>query len=338
MSDVDAADTLGLGGTYFDPLWRIRVDLTPLECELLRSPWVRRLQFISHAGAVSVATTQTYSRLEHSLGVFALVAYFTPHDVAARASAPLHDIGHLPLSHTFEGLHGLDHHALGRVRIMSMDGVLRRHGLTAAQVIAIDDRARESGRCGPDEKLGIDHLDSFVRSGQANGRTVTSPPLLLENLRLTNGTVNTDADTARELVRLIVAEARAQRSPVNVVCSAVLRSFTQALLEAHDDQAVTTWTDEEYWSALLNDPGVGDAAADFRRAPHEWIATQVPVNSAAQRPAASGISFSITKSYLALPTVDGARPTDLVEVTALADSLPLHFEIRRSVVPIDTTR
>jgi hypothetical protein len=27
----DAADTLGIDGTYFDPLWRIRVNLTPLE-------------------------------------------------------------------------------------------------------------------------------------------------------------------------------------------------------------------------------------------------------------------------------------------------------------------
>ena len=330
MSDVNAADTLGLRGTYFDPLWRIRVELTPLERELLRSPWVRRLQFIAHAGAVSIATTQTYSRLEHSLGVFALTAHFTPHDEAARASALLHDVGHLALSHTFEGLRGMDHHALGHDRIMSMDGLLRRHGLTGPQLIAIDDEARHTGYRKPDEMLGIDHLDSFVRSGQANGRTITSPPLLLEKLRLTNGVVDTDVATARELIRLIVAEARAQRSSVNVVCSAVLRSFTQTLIEAHDDQTVATWTDHEYWSVLLNDPTVGDSAADFRRAPHEWKATQVAVDRAAQRPAASGISFSITKSYLALPTVNGAPPIDLRDVTALADSLPLHFEIHRS--------
>src|SRR5690625_1373094 len=96
----DAADTLGIGGSWFDPLWRVPVELSPLERALLDSWPVRRLGMVAHAGAAALTTTQTYSRLEHSLGVLALVAHFAPQDALARATALLHDVGHLPFSHT----------------------------------------------------------------------------------------------------------------------------------------------------------------------------------------------------------------------------------------------
>ncbi len=65
----EAVDTLGNDGVYFDPLSRIEVRLTATEQRLLRTWPVRRLAFIAHAGAASITTVQTYSRLEHSLGV-----------------------------------------------------------------------------------------------------------------------------------------------------------------------------------------------------------------------------------------------------------------------------
>ncbi len=52
-----AADVLGEGGTYWDPLWRVGVVLTPLERDLLRCWPVRRLAFIAYAGASSMVTT-----------------------------------------------------------------------------------------------------------------------------------------------------------------------------------------------------------------------------------------------------------------------------------------
>lgn len=121
-----SADTLGINGTFIDPLWRIEVRLTPIEQDLLRSWWVRRLGFINHAGAASATTTQSYTRLEHSLGLLALVSHFTPNDHHARVAALLHDIGHLPFSHTFEQVAGLDHHVLGTQRIQDLSAVLER--------------------------------------------------------------------------------------------------------------------------------------------------------------------------------------------------------------------
>jgi HD superfamily phosphohydrolase len=75
---IGSCDTLGTGGTFRDPLWRAVVPLTALEQDLLRCWWVRRLNFVAHAGAAVIATTQSYSRLEHSLGLLALVVHLTP--------------------------------------------------------------------------------------------------------------------------------------------------------------------------------------------------------------------------------------------------------------------
>ncbi|WP_461143539.1 HD domain-containing protein [Salinifilum aidingensis] len=138
------ADVLGTGGVYRDPLWRVTVQLSDLEQELLRSWWVRRLGFVSHAGAASIATTQSYTRLEHSLGLLALTAHFAPDDAPARAAALLHDVGHLPLSHTFEGVVGLEHHQLGAQRIGELAGVLAAHGLDPEEVIAVEAGRRAS--------------------------------------------------------------------------------------------------------------------------------------------------------------------------------------------------
>lgn len=165
------ADVLGASGTFFDPVWRIEVELRPLERQLLRSRWVRRLAFVSHAGASSIATTQSYSRLEHSLGLLALVAHFAPEDRAARVAALLHDVGHLPFSHTFEGLAGLDHHALGATRIRELAPLLQEHGVDAEEVIAIDRGDRPSVLHNAVGALRLDHLESFVRSGRSHGRT-----------------------------------------------------------------------------------------------------------------------------------------------------------------------
>ncbi|WP_330316089.1 HD domain-containing protein [Streptomyces platensis] len=65
----------------------------------------------------------------HSCGVLALVAHFRPEDELLRVAALLHDIGNLPLSHTLEGVAGLDHHAIG-VQLVQSDPirpVLEKH-------------------------------------------------------------------------------------------------------------------------------------------------------------------------------------------------------------------
>ena len=196
---MSSSDTLGTSGVFTDPMWRVSVALTPLEQDLLRCWWVRRLGFIAHAGAAVITTTQSYTRLEHSLGLLTLVAHFDPDDEVARAAALLHDIGHLPFSHTFEGVAGLDHHQLGADRIEELGPILRRHGVEASAVIDVEAGRRPSVLHGPAGALSLDHLESFVRSARSHGRTREPPPATLARLHIDNGAVSTDARTGAYL-------------------------------------------------------------------------------------------------------------------------------------------
>ncbi|WP_152354544.1 HD domain-containing protein [Brachybacterium subflavum] len=351
MRGIDA-DTLGLDGRWFDPVWRIEIELMPLELELLDAWWVRRLAFIAHAGIASFTTTQSYTRIEHSLGVLALTAHFAPDDRAARATALLHDIGHLPFSHTLEGIAGLDHHRIGRERITELDPMLRRHGLDAAEVIAIDEGTHPSPLTNASGALKLDHLDSFLRSGQAHGRTRTPPREMLERLRLVDGAVDTDEATAHELADLIAAEARHQRAPSNIVPIAVLKHLVTTALEngsGFDAEHLALLTDGELWAALLADPATRELTLELRAHPQRWhlvpsAARGIPAGAAtadgasADSTSADGTSADgapealdvhIRRGYLALPTVDGSAFTD-PQITALEDALPLHLRVVRA--------
>jgi hypothetical protein len=50
----------------------------------------------------------THTRFTHTLGVFTLVAHLCPTDSGLRLIALLHDVGHIPFSHSVERALGLD--------------------------------------------------------------------------------------------------------------------------------------------------------------------------------------------------------------------------------------
>lgn len=319
------ADVLGIGGIYRDPLWRVTVELTPLERELLRSWWVRRLAFVAHAGAAAITTVQTYSRLEHSLGVLALVAHFAPGDACTRAAALLHDIGHLPMSHTFEGVAGLDHHELGSARIAELAPLLDRHGIDAADVQAtVEGRRASVLGGGAPGVLKLDHLDSFVRSGQAHGRTRQPPAMTLQQIRVVDGAVSTDAATAGYLAELIGAEARRHCSMANAVPIGVVRHLATVLLQhapPTNADAVAAMTDDEFWTLLRTDPRTAEPASALRRDPAGWtIGTDVD---------RTGIEVAVTRLYLDLPLVDGQV---LLPERNFIDELPV-LPWRRTIIP-----
>ena len=323
------ADVLGEGGAYRDPVWRIRVELTDLEQALLRCWPVRRLAFIAHAGASAISTTQTYTRIEHSLGVLALVADVSPEDHLARAAALLHDVGHLPLSHTAEGVAGLEHHALGAARIRELDAVLARHGLDADEVIDVVSGRRPSALSGVPGVLKLDHLDSWMRSARVHGRTREPPPQTLARLRVVAGCVSTDPATAGYLVELMVGEAHLHTSAVNVVPTAVVRHLAGILLDAAPAARVAelaAMTDEEFWVLLMTDRSTADAARALRADPTAWhLRDPADVTGGP-----GGIRFTLRRLYLDLPLVDGTpMPTDHPALTALAalPTVPWHCTV-----------
>jgi uncharacterized protein len=330
-----ATDTLGSSGVFQDPLWRVPVRLTALEQELLRCWWVRRLGFIAHAGAAVITTTQSYSRLEHSLGLLALVAHFDPDDQVARAAALLHDIGHLPFSHTFEGVAGLSHHQLGVDRIQELDGVLRRHEVDAAAVIEVEQGRRPSVLHGAANMLRLDHLESLVRSASAHGRTRQPPPATLARVRIVDGAVDTDADTGRYLLELVAGEALSQSSAANVIAAGVMRHCATQLLtnmSAVRRAEVAAMTDHEFWMLLLTDPLTAATAETLRRDPAQWEVVEDSVNRLDDdgSPVEDGsIRYQLSRFYLDLPLVNGRRPAFSPSALAELPAAPWRCVLRR---------
>ncbi|MFI6152874.1 GNAT family N-acetyltransferase [Kitasatospora sp. NPDC051170] len=319
------SNVLGLAPEFTDPLWRTAVRLNPVEAELLRTEPLRRLHFVAHGGASALTTLQSYSRLEHTLGVLALVAHFRPGDEPLRVAALLHDIGHLPLSHTFEGLGGLDHHAIGLelLRTEPIGGVLARHGTGVEEVVGALD-----GLAGRPGLMNLDHLDSYARSGRSAGRLDADPAALLAGLRLEGGVVSADREGAAVLVGAVCAEARLHTSWDNVGPVSVVRRLAGRLLDAPDGPAaaeVARMTDQQLWSAL---DAYEATAAESRRIRYE--AHRLGVEPG--RGDGPGWDFSLRRIYSSAPLVDG-RPVEeeAPELAAQLEELrllPTNFRVR----------
>ena len=323
------AGVTGRSTQYIDPLWRISVDLSPLERDLLRAEPLRRLHMIAHGGAASITTTQTYSRLEHSLGVFALAAHFHPDpvDQPLRAAALLHDVGHLPFSHTFEGIAGLNHHALGAdlLREPAIGGVLTAHGLDPHEIADLLSGRTPSALTPAPGLLSLDHLDSYVRSARFGARLEVEPARLLAAVRLVDGAVSTDLPTARILVDLVCAEARLHVSWDNLAPAAVLQRLAARLLDAgrREPARLARMTDAQAWAALDEAPETRDEAEMLRTRPHLLRVLSLPdvpqADEQAPECAASGWDFALRKIYSSAPLI-GARPLESA-APALADQL-----------------
>lgn len=240
-------------GALYDALWELELPLSAAERDLLAQPTLTRLHHVRHAGAASLTTAQTYSRLEHTVGVFALACHFAPDDAALRAAALLHDVGHLPLSHTLEGIDGLDHHAVG-VAQRSAPGVRAAlAGLDHAAVERIASGETASLLRPGRGRLGLDHLDSFVRAGRVHGWLDRPPHELLAALRVRSGALEAPGGAGDALAALMYANAAFHSHPANVGPTAMLRRSFRRLVAAGVDRAgLDRATDEQLWRLLLS--------------------------------------------------------------------------------------
>ncbi|MGW9171762.1 HD domain-containing protein [Streptomyces decoyicus] len=326
-------NVVGMSPVFTDPLWRISVRLNPVEVDLLRTEPLRRLHFVAHGGASTLSTLQSYSRLEHTLGVLALVAHFRPEDQLLRVAALLHDIGHLPLSHTLEGISGLDHHAIG-LRLLRTDPIqlaLEKHGLRAEAVIAALGEQPPSPLTNRSGLLSLDHLDSYVRSGRSAGRLDTDPAVLLGRIDIERAAVSADRETAASLVGLICAEARLHTSWDNVGPVSAVRRLACRLLDhtTLDPDHLARMTDPQLWSAFDSCAATRAESAMIRYELHRLQVTAGPAPGES-----SGWDYSLRKIYSSAPLVEGQRievsaPELAAELDALR-SLPTEFRVRWS--------
>ncbi|KOT88632.1 hypothetical protein ADK86_31915 [Streptomyces sp. NRRL F-5755] len=306
----------------------------PVEIDLLRTEPLRRLHFIAHGGASTISTLQSYSRLEHTLGVFALVAHFRPADELLRSAALLHDIGHLPLSHTAEGIAGLDHHTIGEQlpRADPIRSVLEKHGIRSESVVAALGRQPASPLTNRSGLLNLDHLDSYVRSGRAAGRLDADPAELLGRLGIVDAAVSAaDRETAASLVGLVRAEARLHISWDNVGPVSVVRRLVGRLLDRSPltSAELARMTDAQLWSALESCTDTRAESDMIRYEPHR-LQVRATMGEG-ERGRVSGWDFSLRKIYGSAPLLEGERlevaaPELAAELAAL-QSLPLTFRV-----------
>jgi HD superfamily phosphohydrolase len=219
----------------WEPLWRLKTSMTDAEVKLLHSSALRRLQYIHHGGCSYMNTQHNTTRLQHTLGVYSLIAYLCPDWPELRIAALLHDIGHSPFSHTLEQLGGIDHHQLTERLLFSseVNGILSEHGFQANEILDIINGAIESPLCNRSNCLQLDHLDSWARSGHITGALSISAQELLTKLILQGSNIATDPETAELLLQLIISEAHYHCSSANIGPNTILNNLV-AKLFAHE--------------------------------------------------------------------------------------------------------
>ncbi|GGG61847.1 hypothetical protein GCM10010918_14290 [Paenibacillus radicis (ex Gao et al. 2016)] len=305
----------GTGGCLWEPMWQLHTGLAPVERELLQSSWVRRLHLIHHCGPMYLNSQLNYSRLQHTLGVFSTIAYFHPKDAELRAAALLHDIGHVPFSHTLERIEGIDHHAITLERIQSPEivDILAAHGLDQSRLLNLITGETASLLRNPNNKLQLDHLDSWVRSAYFSGRLPVMPQTILSRTEEDGGYLYSDLETAKLLKRLIVEEAGIHASTADIGPSALVLHLVQILIDRGQlsQTELIGMTDDMIEQMLHNSEWT---KADFSRFIDRPWELKVTRGEGDEPIPEQSFEWTVRKLYLSMPlTKDGAKDTFYAE-------------------------
>jgi uncharacterized protein len=185
---------------------------------------VLRLAGLHHHGPAGRVQGWTTTRLEHTLGVWTIVAALRPGDAALRVAALLHDVGHAPYSHALEPLGGIDHHAAfsSALDTGALGSWLRERGVDVERVAALVAGREPSPLRNREGWLHADHLDSFVRGAAWRGRVRVDPGDVVHGLRLDGPHLAFAARHADDLLAAVLDEARFQLGPIDVGADAWL--------------------------------------------------------------------------------------------------------------------
>ncbi|CAH1198769.1 hypothetical protein PAECIP111893_01096 [Paenibacillus plantiphilus] len=284
----------------YEPLWQLSIRLFDEEKALLRSIKVRRLHLIRHGGASFINSHHTFSRLQHTLGVFALAAHFEPHNRALRAAALLHDIGHAPFSHTLDSLEGVDHHQWTREAVFSEEivTILSHANIHTAEVMDYIDGSRRSLLRNTDGILHADHLDSWVRSAFVGGYMPFSTVELLNEMNYRNGSLQFTPAAGKRVTELIWEEARMHTSPANIGINAIMRKLVRRLI-IHNELEVArlpAMTDAHIEQLLRSN---GDTHEEYEGLLMESWRIRVT----REKPDVTAETAIVSKLYLAMPLI-----------------------------------
>ncbi|MBP2114046.1 HD domain-containing protein [Paenibacillus silagei] len=311
----------------YEPLWKLQIQLTDEEKALLRSKKVRRLHYIRHGGASFINTHHTYSRLQHTLGVFALTAHFEPDNRTLRAAALLHDIGHAPFSHTLEALPGVDHHEWTREAVFSQEivDILARANIRTTDVMDYIDGSKRSLLRNKDGILHADHLDSWVRSAFVGGYLTISTGELLEAMSYRNENLQFTLEAGKQVTELIWVEARMHASPANIGVNAIMRKLAGRLIHKDEFEAakLPIMTDTHIEQLLCSNP-------DTREEYEQLLMESWRIRVSRAKPAFPVETAVLSKLYLAMPLIQGVVITEysqdcLATVNQLTELLGTYY-------------
>ncbi|WP_018975149.1 HD domain-containing protein [Saccharibacillus kuerlensis] len=308
-------------GKLRDPLWNTIISPSDIETELLRTKAMRRLHYVRHAGPAALHTQHTSTRLQHTLGVFALIAYLAPDWPELRAAALLHDVGHGPFSHALEGIEGFDHHRRSEEELHAEEIrlILKRGRLHHASVLDLIEGTTASPLRNSEKILHADHLDSWVRSAASFGILPKPAPDLLRGFRLAGPHLEADADTAELTLRLILHEAHYHASPDNIAPVTVLRALTQRLIDAGGllPSELGSLADDELLTLLRRHPVTAEETDRLLYRPQDLIVVRAgePAPEHAYR-------HCLRKLYLALPLVQNGTASASLPSYPQLDELP----------------
>ncbi|GAA0381760.1 HD domain-containing protein [Bacillus horti] len=277
------------------------VEWLPWEEALFHSKYLRRLKHLAHFGVGSLLSPVVHSRFEHTVGVWKLAAIFFPDDLMLRAAAILHDVGHLPFSHSVEKTLGFNHHDLTEEYIKSpeIETILARASLSSDDII--DYLNAETPLTGTNEVMGIDHLDSFFRDTYMFGGITEIPRQVLERIYCTPRGIETDLETGMYLLELVLQDHQTFLSPELLAADRLLaEAIKEHFLVSKDSKAKFPFlTDDDLLIELKKSP------APKTRNIIELL-TKRPFDMEINNEiTGKGIPFGIRKIYSKTPLIEG---------------------------------
>jgi len=255
------------------------IEVGDLGAALLDTPPVQRLRRVSQLGTASlVYPSANHSRFEHSLGVYSLATSALDRlevrgeDArTVRAAAMLHDIGHLPYSHTIETLlenytgryhddvaHLLEEGAIARV--------LAENHVDPGRVADLISGKSRLGQLIAGE-LDVDRMDYLVRDAHHTGVPYgfIDVERLLRALRFYDGNLVLAEGNVQTAESLLLARALMNPTVYNHhvarISKAMLKRATERLIEAGaEPRSVARMDDPELQVALRNEEGAAPLA------------------------------------------------------------------------------
>ncbi|MDG4655747.1 HD domain-containing protein [Ectobacillus antri] len=217
----------------YEPLYRYEVTALPHELELFQSKTLRRLKFLTHYGTASLFSSIMHSRLDHTVGVWSIIARFFPQEQELRLAALLHDIGHLPFSHAVEKTLGFNHHQNTEKLIEEGEiaGTLRKYGFKPTSITTLLNQ--NTPLTNTTSYLGADHFDSFLRDAYFEGGTVHNPYELVNKIHFNGNVIETDVETGLHIMDAMVVDHTSFLSPYALAIDGLLAKAIEAYSEFH---------------------------------------------------------------------------------------------------------